>query len=271
MTKSSLVFSAHNLQTYVDCARRFELSYLEELVWPADDVREALKSEMFMENGRIFHELVHRDILGIPVTAPANPEIARWWERYQADRPADVGGEKYPEKTLVGKIGDHVLVATYDLIVITPDETAHIFDWKTWRHPDRKTNLRERLQSRIYPYLLVEAAATLEPGLALLPENIQMHYWFTEQPHAPEVLGYSGALYAEARSYLKGLVDEILQTEAGDFPKTESLHQCKFCPYRSYCDRGSIAGSFEETDTLDETDLALELLGDLDDYEAVAF
>lgn len=240
-------------------------------MWPADDVQEALKSEQFMENGRIFHELVHRDILGIPVKAPANQEIARWWQHFQEYRPADVEGEKYPEKTLVGKIGDNVLVATYDLIVITPDETAHIFDWKTWRHPEKKTNLRERLQSRIYPYLLVEAASTLEPGLELVPENIQMHYWFTEQPHAPRVLSYNSALYAEDDAYLKGLVNEILQTEAGNFPKTDRELQCKFCPYRSYCDRGAVAGSFEEADEFDETDLAMELLGDLDDYEAVAF
>jgi hypothetical protein len=70
---------------------------------------------------------------------------------------------------------------------------------------------------------------------------------------------------------LEGLVEEILATDAGDFALTDNERKCKFCPYRSFCDRGDVAGQYSEDEGMDETDMAVELLGDLDDYEAVAF
>lgn len=68
--RESLLFSAHSLQAYVDCERRFELSYLEELKWPAVESEPLLESERHMADGRRFHEMVHRDLLGLAVSAP---------------------------------------------------------------------------------------------------------------------------------------------------------------------------------------------------------
>ena len=80
-----LSFSAHSLQAYVDCARRFELSYLEELKWPAVESEPLLQSERHMVDGRRFHEMVHRDTLGITVPVPdsgKDADISRWWNNY---------------------------------------------------------------------------------------------------------------------------------------------------------------------------------------------
>ncbi len=273
LKKQSLIFSAHSLQTYVDCARRFELSYLDGLVWPAVEREPVLESERFLENGRIFHEMVHQDILGIPIADQAlrNDDIARWWSNYKTSQPAILEGETYPEQTLVGEIGNNILVATYDLIVITPSGTAIIFDWKTWRHPERIKDLYKRLQSRVYPYLLAQAASTLVPELQLRPDQIEMRYWFAEKPGLSDTLAYSQAQFEEDQHYLLELVSDVLQTRAGDYLLTGDEKKCKYCPYRSYCDRGDVAGSFEEDVELDDPDMVAELLGDLDDYEAVAF
>ncbi len=271
MDRQGLIFSAHSLQTYVDCHRRFELSYLEGLVWPAVEREPVLESEKFLENGRIFHEMVHQDILGIPVANVSNTKIAAWWERFKASRPADIDGDKYPEKTLVGQVGSNILVATYDLIVIQSNGKAIIFDWKTWQHPGRMKEVEKRLQSRIYPYLLVQSASSLVPGLRLQPEDIEMRYWFTEQPDQPKILHYNELQYLEDQAYLEGLVNELLQRESGDFALTSDEKKCKYCPYRSFCDRGDVAGRFDDDELMDDADMAVELLGDLDDYEAVAF
>ena len=274
MDKQSLIFSANNLQTYVDCARRFELSYLEGLVWPAVEREPVLKSEEFLENGRIFHEMVHRDILGIPVPAVdplLQPDIARWWKNYQISVPAKVEGVKYPEKTLVGEILGHILVATYDLIVISETGQARIYDWKTWRHPERVKDIDKRLQSRIYPLLLAQAAHTLSPSLQLAPAQIEMYYWLAERPAEPAVIKYSETALQDDHRYLEDLVNEILELESGDFALTEDVKKCNYCPYRSFCDRGDVAGNYESEEILDEADMAVELLGDLDDYESVAF
>ena len=102
MTKArgSLLFSAHSLQAYVDCERRFELSYLEELEWPAVESEPLLESERHMADGRRFHEMVHRDALGLAVSAPGDEgdeDIARWWRNYETHRPGKVSGDRFSD------------------------------------------------------------------------------------------------------------------------------------------------------------------------------
>ena len=178
-SKNDLVFSANSLQSFDDCQRRFELRYLQELKWPAVETEPVLESEQFLANGRRFHEMVHRDILGIPVPEPSldkDPELFAWWENYLTHDPIPVQGEMYPEKTLVSTIKDRVLIATYDLIVLTESGEAIIYDWKTWRQPAKRSleYVRSRLQSRVYPMLLVQVANTFRGVDAIAPEQIEM-------------------------------------------------------------------------------------------------
>ena len=273
-----LSYSAHSLQAYVDCARRFELSYLEELKWPAVESEPLLQSERHMTDGRRFHEMVHRDTLGIPVPVPdggKDPDISRWWNNYMVQRPADIAGKRFAEKTLVGTIGSSTLVATCDLIVISDASAAggvprraRIFDWKTWRRRHTRPWLADRLQTRIYPYLLVQSGAALTNGEPLTADEIEMVYWYSDFPANPEVFAYNETQFREDEAYLGGLIDEILSREAGTFDLTTEEKQCMYCVYRSFCDRGGVAGYLEDGDLEGE---AISQLGDLDDYEAIAF
>lgn len=269
--KTSPIFSAHSLQTFADCARRFELTYLEGLVWPAVEREPVLESERFLANGRTFHEMVHRDILSIPVAIPKEEEIARWWQHYLEYQPANLEGERYPEKTLAGELNGHVLTATYDLIVITPEGKAKIFDWKTWRHPERVKEVELRLQSRIYPFLLVAQASAIAPSLQLKPEDVEMIYWLAERPAEPIIIDYNQATYLADKDYLQALVEDVLSTHPGDYMLAEDKKKCKFCPYRSFCDRGDVAGNVEDEALVDDAEQSISLIGDLDDYEAIAF
>jgi len=279
-----LSYSAHSLQAYVDCARRFELSYLEELKWPAVESEPLLQSERHMTDGRRFHEMVHRDTLGILVPVPdggKDPDITRWWNNYMVQRPADIAGKRFAEKTLVGTIGSSTLVATCDLIVISDGagdasaaggvpRRARIFDWKTWRRRHARTWLADRLQTRIYPYLLVQAGAALADGEPLTADEIEMVYWYSDFPDNPEVFAYNETQFREDEAYLGGLIDEILSREAGTFELTTEEKQCMYCVYRSFCDRGGVAGYLEDGDLEGEGE-TISQLGDLDDYEAIAF
>jgi hypothetical protein len=42
--------------------------------------------------------------------------------------------------------------------------------------------LKERLQTRLYPFLLVEAGTYLNGGSPIQPDHIQMIYWFASDP-----------------------------------------------------------------------------------------
>ena len=271
--KSSIMLSAHSLQAFVDCERRFELLYLDRLKWPAVESEPVLQRERFLENGRRFHEMIERDLIGLDVPAPAgdaDDEMVLWWNNYLAARPAGGPGVRFPEKTLVGTIGEHALTATYDLVVVTPEGTARIYDWKTWRKKHDRGWLAGRLQTRVYPYLLAQAGAALNDGRPISPDDIEMVYWYARFPDEPERFVYDATQFLEDHAYLLDLVNRIDETSPGAFPLTDELRQCALCVYRSYCGRGAEAGAFSP----DEADVDPEppaLLGSLDDYEAIAF
>ncbi len=276
MDKQSLLFSAYSLQAYVDCARRFELTYLEELSWPAVEREPLLENEKHMADGRRFHEMIHRDVLGIPVCEPHGDErgdLLRWWGNFRTHRPVNGPGKRFAEQHLVGSVGGRPLTATCDLIVIDDKKdpcTARIFDWKTWRRRRPRQWLQARLQTRVYPFLLVQIGSGLSGGTnGLDPEEIEMVYWYADFPEAFEVFSYSQIQFAEDEAYLSDLVEEIMGQE-GTFSLTEHEKTCSFCAYRSFCGRGGAAGNTEKGDEPDSELYGEEkLLTDIDDYESI--
>ena len=100
-----------------------------------------------------------------------------------------------------------------------------------------------------------------------------MVYWYTEFPAQPsEIFSYSEAQYRADEQYLAQLTEEINSHDAGAFELTSDERQCNYCAYRSFCDRGDIAGAFEKRD--DEPGVDVDegpLLANLDDYESIVF
>jgi len=157
------------------------------------------------------------------------------------------------------------LVAKYDLLAIGPGEAglrAVIIDWKTSRKRPPDNYLQGRLQSRVYPFLLVEAGAHLNQNTSILPEQVEMIYWFPAEPEKPYRFSYDQNAYQEDADFLKGLLVEIKNREEGEFPLTDDEKHCRFCNYRSYCDRGVEAGTLSELE--DETSLEIDSAFDID-------
>lgn len=263
-------FSQNTLQDYVDCARRFQLRHLLGRQWPAVESEPIEEREHFVEQGSQFHLLVQRHLLGIPEEQlrPEDPLLRRWWEAYLHQPPSDLPGElRLPEAQLSAPVGSERLLARFDLLAMDPGRRAVIVDWKTARHrPDRRL-LAARLQTRVYPFVLVEAGVGLFGG-PLQPEQVTLVYWFAEAPREPEVFPYSHELHEENRGYLTGLIGEVLGRRREIWPLTEDTKMCQFCVYRSLCDRGVKAGDYHDVDTeVDSFDLDI----DLDSVEEVAF
>lgn len=263
-------FSQNSLQDYVDCPRRFQLRYVLGQRWPAAESEPLEEQEHFLEQGAQFHLLVQRHLLGIPAEklAPDDPLLAKWWIAYQEHPVADLPTAlRLPEEQLSVPLGDQRLLARFDLLAIDPGQRAVIVDWKTTRQrPDRRA-LAARLQSRIYPFVLVEAGAYLF-GEDIDPGQVTLIYWFAERPSNPEIFPYSSKLHDENRAFLTSLVDEILACDKALWPLTEDERLCKYCIYRSLCDRGVQAGPFAGDDlNAGEVDFNF----DLDDVEEIAF
>lgn len=267
-------FSAHSLQDYYDCPRRFQLRYVLDQRWPAAPAEPVEEYERLSEQGREFHLLVQRHIAGIPEDRlrPQRPPLVDWWDAYLHVPPPGLPTEiRRAEVTLSTPLGARRLMARFDLVAITPGKRVVIVDWKTSpRRPQRET-LARRLQTRVYLYVMAEAGAALFGG-PLEPEQIELVYWFTAAPMQPEVFRYNAAIHAESHAMLHDLANEILTRDGEeDWPLTPDTHHCRYCVYRSLCDRGTRAGSIydEGAEALDfESD---EVDFDLEDIEAIAF
>ncbi|MGC8780518.1 MAG: PD-(D/E)XK nuclease family protein [Anaerolineae bacterium] len=267
-------FSQGNLQDYVDCPRRFQLRYLLQLTWPAIEAEPADEYEAQVRAGEAFHRLVQQHILGIIPAAGTDllldEPLAGWWRAYLSSQPADLPALRFAEVVLSAGLGSHRLIAKYDLIAIEPGHRAVIVDWKTSARRPRPTWLAERIQTRVYRYLLVRAGAHLmarpRPGDVsgsagiikgeIRPEQVEMIYWFANFPDEPERLRYDAIQFAADDEYLAELAAEITRRDDPVFPLTDDVRRCLFCTYRSLCGRGAVAGDFAAAD--DDTLIAAD-------------
>ena len=268
-------FSQASLQDYVDCRRRFQLRYLLRLAWPAVEAEPALENERYLQQGAAFHRLVHQHTLGIPPDrlsrAVTDDDLRRWWRNYLESGPADLPSLRYPEIVLSGPLSGHRLVAKYDLVAVDAGQRAVIVDWKSSRRRSRRQWLAERLQTRVYPYLLVQAGSHLNGGRPLQPEQVEMVYWFANFPAPPERFAYDTAQFKADGLYLASLIEEIRGLGDEDFPLTSLGRRCRYCPYRSLCRRGVKAGLLDEAEDEQEMDDAFDISLDFEQIAEIEY
>jgi hypothetical protein len=278
---ATFTFSQSSLQDYTDCARRFELRYLQRLRWPAARAEPVLDHERNMQRGERFHHLLHQALVEVPMqklgrTVTDDPVIAVWWEQVTNWlTKADLPSVRYPEMTLsVGtdipksSVGtpfmasadsdddnqpqppEYRLMAKYDLLAVEPGGRAIILDWKTTA-PQSREVLERRWQTMVYRWVLTQAGHDLYGGQPIPPEQIEMVYWYAAGE--PVRLRYDTAAFEHDELAIRTIIEQINQ--ASTFPLTPDERKCRFCTYRSLCDRGRAAGDLDsaEFDGLDET------------------
>lgn len=271
-------FSQSKLQDYVDCPYRFYLRYYLKQKWPALVVDDALDFERRGQIGARFHRLIQQYLLGVPearitdlVEADPAPEVSRWWEDFLEYISPAIEGEKFVETTLSTSINGHLLLAKYDLIVINNENSLDIYDWKTSNKKTRKDWLLERIQTRLYRYILAEAGSDLCGEGAVTPDKVAMHYWFAPRPENPVTLPYSQDAYQSDRDFIAQLIKEIADRQENHFLRTEDLNKCRFCVYRSHCDRGIQAGDFDAFEYFDSGSEDFDLDIEFDQIAEIAF
>ena len=163
------------------------------------------------------------------------------------------------EVALSMPLGSYRLVAHCDLIAIEPDRADQtdrvvIVDWKTEQRRPTHEQLLNRLQTKVYRYVVTEVQQRA-PGTA------SMIYWFAQYPDQPEVLPYDARQHADDQHYLTELIAEIDQRAArpGEWDKTPNERKCAYCTYRSLCSRGVVAGAINPDDEELESDIVIDL------------
>lgn len=256
------MFSQSSLQDFADCPRRFELKYLKRQRFPAQQVDDMLEFERRMAQGQTFHQLIHQHQIGIPADVLnariQDTEISEWFNTYLKNGLENIPEKRYPEKTLTIPIGDYGLLAKIDLLAV--GDTVKIVDWKTSRYIPDPEKLETRLQTRVYRYVVAKGASYLTESKTISPEQIEMIYWYSAKDGERRSFVYSQSEFEADEAYLLQLIDDIDKTQG--FPLTAKVSHCKFCTYRSLCDRGREAGKLSDYDNIADYDET-----DLDDFE----
>ncbi len=243
------------LQLYCDCPRRYWLSVVRRLPWPAARTASSQEDERRARLGTHFHRMVQRALRDLPVAAGAvRGEAGRWfaewraaWDEAQSGLPLlrEIECTLSTPLPLGDGRGSVRLLARYDLLAVEPGRRAVIIDWKSSGSLPPLDRLYARVQSRLYPFILVEAGPALPWG-PLLPEQVEMRYWFAAAPREPVILRYNDEQHAAQRQWLRTLLDDILSRQSEEeFPPapgdTTTRHAlCAHCIYRSRCGRDGI-------------------------------
>jgi hypothetical protein len=147
-----------------------------------------------------------------------------------------------------GQAAGYRLVAKFDLLAAEPGERLVVVDWKTVLKQPQRPDLARRPQTTVYRYLAVEAGAAYFGGSRPAPEQVEMIYWFANHGGAVAQFPYDTAQHVAARKELAGLVAEIGARQEAIWPLTTDERHCRFCNYRSLCERGVRAGFLEDLD-----------------------
>jgi CRISPR/Cas system-associated exonuclease Cas4 (RecB family) len=276
------LFSQSNLQDYADCQRRFQLRYLLHQAWPAVEAEPYLENERRIDQGARFHKIVRQFLIGLPEDqikrSITHDEIMNsWWNNFiKAYREGnltllkDKANQHLEEMTLSVPVGEFRLIAKYDLLIFQPDGRVVIFDWKTSQNHPKRRWLAERMQTHVYPFVLVGAAQSLLE-VEIDPKYIEMVYWFANQPDQLERFAYDDNSYREDGRLLSNLISTIAQKTEPVFPLTPDIKRCLYCTYRSLCNRGVTAGDLQHLEGEPEVDLDEEITIDFDQIGEIEF
>jgi len=270
-------FSSSSLQDFEDCRYRFWLRYLRQVAWPAVQSEPALEGERRMQLGGRFHQLVQAYFSGVPAaqlsTTIQDDELDTWWANFldhvPDSLPDPLVGDRSAEILLSAALKEHRLLAKLDFVCKFPNGSWRIYDWKTNLKRPPRSWLQKSLQTRLYPYLLVRASAAVNRGQEIPAGQVSMTYWFPAFPDQPETFEYSHSQYEMDEAFLSGLIAVVEGLDESGYVKTERLETCRFCEYRSLCDRGTAAGEFEEDS--DEQQGGSELSLDYEQIVEISF
>lgn len=246
----SFSFSQNNLQDYEDCEFRFLLRHIQHLEWPAVESEPLIEQERKIEIGYHFHRLVQQYFSGISpeilTDTIEDPTLQAWWDHFLALGLLDQPGLKFAEKMVTVPFKGYRLVAKFDLLVLLDSGRIEIYDWKTSASQPHRHFLIERMQSHVYPALLMLQQFCSSFIAKPSPDDIGMTYWFPSHPDSPVTFTYSINQYEKDLQILENMINEIAAKDENGFSKTDDDKKCNYCRYRSLCERGNKAGTLQE-------------------------
>jgi hypothetical protein len=203
MFESGLVrLSQSHLNLLSVCPPKFQQIYLDNLGSIPDP-----KQQESMQWGNHFHLLMQQRELELPIESllASDSELSTSVnDLIEAVMEVLASKDDWREAEHCRTLGygDFVLTVIYDLLVAQADK-AIILDWKTYRKPQKRSNLANNWQTRLYLYVLAETSE-------YIPEQIQMTYWFVKSGKPQNVtFNYSQVLHQQTEQDLSTLLTQL--------------------------------------------------------------
>jgi len=244
-------FSATTLQDFIDCKRKFKLKYIDHLSWPAPLSQLNTKYSEAITRGRKFHQLIQQHFIGIPDYELFNSiqdHTVRQWLKNALS--FEISSEKQTKKMVeyhVSYINKGVLLTgVIDLLLISPDSGMKIIDWKTGLSKPNLDRYKSRIQTRLYPYLLLQSPAfSANRFEGLKTQEITFNYWFTNFPEHSLSFTYDRQNFNQDDAYFDDLITTITLTPVEEMLMTHNIDLCRSCPFQLYCGRNIQADYFD--------------------------
>jgi len=257
------IFSANKIQDFLDCARRFELKYVLQQSWPAIASEPILEIEEHIKRGNQFHFLLRQFFTGVPKdilrASIQDDYLSIWFENALAFLGTLVLKRVFSEFHVDGQLGKFKIQGIFDVIYINEDDEIGIIDWKTSKFIPKKETLAVRIQTILYPLLIQESSTEFLGKIEKRPENIFMLYWFPARPDKEIIFPYSQLAHENNGLFIFETIQEITSRKIGDFELTDDEKKCLYCPYRSLCNRGTMAGKLRDAaEYEDENEIVLD-------------
>jgi hypothetical protein len=250
-------FSQSMLEDWLACRQRFYLRHIAFLEWPELETDQYVEQRRRTQKGLDFHHLMEKVATDVPTAdiskLEMDPVMRQWWDNFVTAAPLDIQNATfYPEITLSVVLGGYLFIAKCDLIAVLPDGRIQIWDWKTAAKLPRRDQMGKHTQTRLYQLLATLVGQSLTDGKLVTPEQVEMIYWFPNFPERSMRFAYNAQDLARDDAYFRRLAAEISAVSSpDDFFKSADLKACKYCQFRSYCDRGTTGGSLDDFDDVE--------------------
>lgn len=251
-----------NLQDFLECPRRFELSVLQKTAWPSLYSEPPSRYEELTDRGTKFHQLCNQFFIGVEAGKIASsihdPELKELWEGFYPYGSDLLNYNPFSEQILRAPFQGHILVAKYDLVAELPGNRLLITDWKTSSKKPSRMDLSARAQTLLYPFILLESFRDLFGISHPIPERITLQYWYPLAADPEEVFTYTPAQHEQSGHQLSSIIYQIenLIKSGESFPLSDDPKACKFCFYRSFCERDYTTSLSKEPETYENEDLS---------------
>jgi hypothetical protein len=233
--------------------------------WPDVVTVDPFEFERHTQRGADLHRLAQQHTLGIEpsrLAASIHDEVlAGWWQTFLAHPPEDLPHtSRWAEVVVDAPLAGYRLLAKFDLLAVDPGERAAVVDWKAVLNPPPRSVLAERLQTRVYRYLTVEAGTAYNGGQSVHPEQVEMIYWFAQRGGAVQRFGYDTGQHTADRDELAHMIQEIASRRDASWPLTPDERHCRFCQYRSLCERNVRPGFLNDLyDDVEPSEVEIDL------------